>query len=137
MDNFFASLRRFFYLASVPALGLFLICYLMADEVLLPASGVYLCMVILDLIALVSVFASSWFLRHSISKYADAGDGADINKLARAYRIRVVSLNVAAYLAGPAYLCTLDQSCIFLFAIIEVVLLLSFPTRKYLMPADE
>ncbi len=132
MDNLINELRRFYYLTSIPTLAFFLIAYLTADVPLVDDNTRYLMLVTLYVVALVLVPVSSYKMRGAIIKGIDMSEEERVPKLRKAYKIRLWSLNAISYLVSPFYFITVEESSVYLFAILTVVTLLSFPTKQYL-----
>ncbi len=132
MDQLISDLRRFFYLTSAPALAIFVIAYLTADVPLVDDRTRYILLVVLYALALVAVPVSSYQLRTAIIRGIGMSDEERLPRLRKAYKVRLWSLNALAYLISPFYIMTVERGCVYLFAIVTIVILLSFPTEQYL-----
>ncbi len=133
MEKLFAGLKRLYLLVSSPAVVLFAICYFTADEPLVATQTCYVLLVGLYFVALMVVPISSFIFRRSVRKSEDLNETEQIPIIRKNYGIRIWALNGVSYLTGPIYLITLEEGCVYLFAIISVVVLLSYPTKQYLI----
>ncbi|MBR6249570.1 MAG: hypothetical protein IKR17_00055 [Bacteroidales bacterium] len=136
MENLLSQLKRFYMLLSAPALAVFALCYFAADEPLVLEQTRYYILIVIYILALVSVPVSSFIMRRAVDKCAGLSEQDQVATYNRAYRIRLITLNVISYLCGPLYVVTLEQGCCYLFAIVTIVILLSYPTRSFVFTAQ-
>lgn len=137
MEKFLKEMRRTFLLTSVPTLFFFALAFFAADIPLFDQRTHYMILVCHFVLALVTVPTTSWYLRKVISNTSTDVENSEFTKLARAYRIRITSLNGISYLTSAVYYVTLETSCIYLFGIMLIVVLLSYPSQKYLIPSND
>ncbi len=133
MEELFARLRRFYMLVSAPSLAFFALAYFTADEPLVEAQTRYLMLVILYGIALFVVPGSSMLFRRALRKSEGLDEVELVPLISKHYKIRIWALNAISYLCCPFYIVTVEQGCCYMFAIVSIVTLLSYPTQQYLI----
>lgn len=132
MDTLLERLRTYYLLFSVPALAIFALTYFTAaDEPLVEPKTAYWTLIVLYVAALVVVPVTSYILKKAVKKCEGTDRDTQADIYARAYRIRIASLNVVSYFTGPVYLVTLERGSVYLFAILTVIILLSYPSSQY------
>ena len=136
MEDLLVVLKRFYLLVSAPALAVFGLCYFAADEPLVVEQVSYILCVIIYILALIVVPVSSLILRRAVNKCAGLPEQEQVATYNRAYRIRIISLNVISYLCGPLFVVTADKGGCYLFAIITLVILLSYPSQNFVFSAQ-
>lgn len=131
MDTLLERLRTYYLLFSVPALAIFALTYFTAAEPLVEPKAAYWTLIILYAAALIVVPATSFVLKKAVKKCEGNDRDTQADIYARAYRIRIASLNIVSYFTGPVYLMTLERGSVYLFAILTVIILLSYPSSQY------
>jgi hypothetical protein len=127
-------IKRFYMLVSLPTIAFFALFYFTSNEALVAdAETQYIALVCFFLIALIVVPTSSIILKRAVKKGADKSDEEQVALYEKAYKIRIWSLAGLAYLSGPMYMLTCEDGCIWMFIIAVVVLLLSYPSRQYIL----
>ncbi|MCQ2227179.1 MAG: hypothetical protein MJZ01_04615 [Bacteroidales bacterium] len=133
MDSLLKQLRQFFLIASVPPLAFFALFYFAADESLVNERLGYLLLVLLFLAALVAIPLTHWLLKRAEAKCEDKPEEEQIVIFGKAYRIRIVTMNVLSFLSSLAYFVTVVESCIYMTGMLTILILLSYPSRQYII----
>lgn len=133
MEGLLKSLRQFYLMASVPPLAFFALFFFAADEPLCDARMSYMLCFFVYLAAFVSVLATHAYMTHTEKKMADMDEEQAILKFAKAYKVRIVTLNVVSFFSSLAYFITVVESCYYMTLILTLLILLSYPSRQYIL----
>lgn len=137
MEDILKRLRTFFWLISVPAVAFFGLALITAEQSLVDNQIRYMMLVCLYLFALIIVPLTSYYMRRAYSKNESKPEEERWCNLAKAYKIRLIALNVISYVSTPIYIVTVERGCVYMVGIVTIVLLLSFPTRRYVFRIEE
>lgn len=137
MESFLKSLRNFYLFASIPPLAFFALFYLAEDGSLVSQQTSYILLMVLYVLALVGIPATSIYLRRTASRCEDKPDDEAEKSFGLAYKVRLVVLNVLSFMSGMFYFITAIEGCIYMVGILSIVVLLSYPSRQYVMHGKE
>lgn len=134
MGEMLGRLKRFYMLAAIPTVPFFGLFYFStSNAVILDAEVQYMLLVGFFVIALIVYPMSSIILKRAVRKGAGKSDEEQATLYEKAYRIRVWVLAGLSYLSGPMYMMTCTDGCWWMFIIATVMLLLSYPSRQYVL----
>lgn len=131
MEQIIKRLRTFYYLLSMPAPVVFALSYFTAEAPLVSERMRYILIVALYLLALVVVPVTYHVRRKAANKSNATDDAQQTQKFVRAFKIHTIILNVISYLCSVWYVITVEKGCCYMFAIVTVILLLSYPTAQF------
>lgn len=120
-------------MTTIPPVVLFALLFFAADVATTTVEQKYFITVVLYMLAFLSVPLTSWLLRRAINKNMDGTDEERLAKIGPTYKIRIAILNVVSIVNSFCYLITLERGCIYLFAMMSMLILMSFPTNNYLL----
>ena len=134
MEDLLKNLKSFYLLASLPPLAFFALFYFAApEEPVLEMKATYYLLIALYVIALVAIPATSIHLKRSEAKCEGKTDEEKAEIFGRAYKIRLVCLNVLSFLSGLCYFLTSQEGCYYMVGIMTIIIVLSYPSRHYIM----
>ncbi|MCQ2237418.1 MAG: hypothetical protein MJZ18_10555 [Bacteroidales bacterium] len=125
-------LRKTFLFATIIPILIFALAFLaknmpyVSDEVAASIMSVYF------IVVLVVVPLSSYWLRRTTNKAADVEEEEGERMVSKAYTIRIWTLSVCSILAGILYVITCQMNCVYLFAMLAVLMLFSYPSEKFI-----
>lgn len=132
MKTFLKNLRQFFLIASIPAVAFFALFYFAAGEPLVNERMHFLLMTILLLLIMVGVIALHAYLKHAEKQCIDKAWDEQTHIFGKAYKIRIVCLNVMSFLSSLLYFITIDMNCVYATGMITLLVLLSYPSKQFI-----
>ncbi len=124
-------------MASIPPLAFFALFFFAADEPLCNARMSYLICFLIYLSAFVGVLATHAYMTHTEKKIADLDEEQQTLIFSKAYKVRIVVLNVISFFASLSYFVPVVESCYYMTLILTLLILLSYPSRQYIVRNKE
>lgn len=137
MENMLKELRTFYLMASVPPLAFFGLFYLSAGEPLVGQRVDVVLLTVLYLAAFLAVLVTNRIMAHAEGKCDGVDAETRFRVFGKAYRVRIVVMNVLSFCSGVAYLLTVNSGCAYLVGLISVLVLMSYPSRQYILRDSE
>ncbi|MCF0190547.1 MAG: hypothetical protein HUJ96_04710 [Marinilabiliaceae bacterium] len=122
---------RYYLFWSIPPLLLFGLSYLTADLPFVSDTVAYAIICVYSLLVLLSIPTSSFFMRRTYDRLEGKPEEERKPALEKVYKIRIMLLNVISMMSAVIYMITCQSNCIYMFLIMTVVILLSYPSRQY------
>lgn len=132
MDSLIAHLRRIFLMSTIPAVAFFGLFYFAADESLVSDRMHYTLMTLMLLMLLIGVMGLHFYMKRAEKKCIGQSWQQQVNIFGRAYKVRIVALNLMLFIASLLYFVVVDMNCVYSAGMLAVLILLSFPTKQYL-----
>ena len=132
INNLEKELKSFFFKSSVLPLVLFAVCFFIPGESMTDTMWTYRLMVCLLGLTFVAVLWTSYNLRTVTLRHDDLENDGKQAAYAKAYKIRIATLNAISALCSVMYLVTKENNAAYLVGMMTILILLSFPTRSFI-----
>lgn len=132
MDNLIKHLKQIFFFATIPSLAFFALFYLAADEKLVSDRMHYTLMVLMFLFLFIG-FVSLIIVKKRSEKKCEGKLFEEQARITlKAYKLRIVSLNVMIFVSSLLYLIVVDMNCVYLAGMLALYVFMNYPT-EYLL----
>lgn len=123
--------KTFLFAISIPVL-VFILAFLAKDLPYVNDETAAAIMAIYFILVLIAVPVSSYWLRRTTNKAADASEEEGERIVSKAYTIRIWTLSVCNIVAAVLYAITCQMNCVYIFGMLFVLMLFSYPSEKYI-----
>lgn len=123
--------KTFLFAITIPVL-VFILAFLAKDLPLVSDETAAMIMAVYFIVVLIAVPSTSYWLRRTTDKAADASEEEGERIVSKAYTIRIWTLSAINIVAGILFVVTCHMNCVYIFAMIAVLMLFSYPSEKYI-----
>lgn len=137
METFLKSLRTFYLFASIPPLAFFALFYFAAGDCLVSPKVSYILLLVLYGLSFLGIIVTSTYLRRTAARCENMVEEDREKSFGLAYKIRIILLNTLSFMSGIIYFITVVDGCVYMVGIMTIIILLSYPSKQYILRDSE